>query len=352
MFLRKNKILRHRQRLAQALALLAVASLAGGCRQQSQAPKEVVYMAAPQVNLRDRVATVFNKTGTVMNGERLEVLEHTHNGRFVRVRDPRNEEGWMEGRYTVSSAVFDRFQLLAGQSRGLPTQAHAVTRNETNMHVMPSRESEHLYLLPEGEKLELLKRAVAPRTGIAEPQAQLHQTSLSLIDKPEATAEILEDWWLVRNAHQRYGWVLARMVDIDVPLDVAQYAEGQRIIADFILNTVSDGGKQVPQYLLLLNEPKDGEPQDFNQIRVFTWNLKRHRYETAYREHGLFGVLPVEVGKQDFGKEGRMPVATIQTREKSGNLVQSKYRLDGVMFRRVFAPGEQPTRSIHPRRKP
>src|SRR5215472_6698922 len=140
------------------------------------------------------------------------------------------------------------------------------------------------------------------------------------------------------------------MVDIDVPLDVAQYAEGQRIVADFILNTVSDGGKQVPQYLLLLNEPKDGEPQDFNQIRVFTWNLKRHRYETAYREHDLFGVLPVEVGSEDFGKDGRQPVATIEEKDKTGNVAQIKYRLNGVMIRRVLAPGEAPSRAAH--RKP
>ncbi len=70
------------------------------------------------------------------------------------------------------------------------------------------------------------------------------------------------------------GWVLLRMVDLDIPLDVAQYAEGQRIMGYFVLNTVRTGDKQVPQYLVLLNEPKDGLPWDFNQIRVFTWGRK------------------------------------------------------------------------------
>ena len=78
------------------------------------------------------------------------------------------------------------------------------------------------------------------------------------------------------------------MVDLDVPLDVAQYAEGQRIVAFFVLNEVQDQDKgevkKVPQYLMVLTEPKDGLPFDFNQVRVFTWNVKRHRYETAYRE--------------------------------------------------------------------
>ena len=88
----------------------------------------------------------------------------------------------------------------------------------------------------------------------------------------------------MRDSNQRVGWVLARMIDLDVPLDVAQYAEGQRIVAFFVLNQVQDGDKKVAQYLTVLTEPKDGLPFDFNQIRVFTWNVKRHRYETAYRE--------------------------------------------------------------------
>ena len=35
------------------------------------------------------------------------------------------------------------------------------------------------------------------------------------------------------------------MVDLDVPLDVAQDAEGQRIVAFFVLDEVPDGEKKV-----------------------------------------------------------------------------------------------------------
>ncbi len=34
------------------------------------------------------------------------------------------------------------------------------------------------------------------------------------------------------------------MIDLDVPLDVAQYAEGQRIVAFFVLDQVEDVDKQ------------------------------------------------------------------------------------------------------------
>ena len=85
----------------------------------------------------------------------------------------------------------------------------------------------------------------------------------------------MEDWWLIRDPDRRVGWVLARMVDLDVPLEIAQYAEGQRTVAFFVLNQVTDGDKKVPQYLVVLTEPKDGLPFDYNQVRVFTWNVKR-----------------------------------------------------------------------------
>jgi hypothetical protein len=162
---------------------------------------------------------------------------------------------------------------------------------------------------------------------------------------------VIEDWWLVRSSQKHYGWVLARMVDVDVPVDVAQYAEGQRIIADFVLNQVDDNGKLVPEYLLLLNEAKDGSPVDFNQLRVFTWNKRAHHYETAYRERELNGVLPAVVGLENFGADGTLPVFTIRVRDDSGGISERKYRLKGVLVKRVLAPGEEAAKPSRRKRR-
>jgi hypothetical protein len=163
---------------------------------------------------------------------------------------------------------------------------------------------------------------------------------------------VIEDWWLVRDSHARVGWVLARMVDLDLPLEVAQYAEGQRVVAYFVLDQVQDRDKKVAQYLTVLTEPKDGLPFDFNQIRVFTWNVKVHRYETAYRER-MKGRLPVIVAQEDFDKEGRLPVFTVRVQDESGNVSERKYKLKTPMVRRVYAPGEEPARNVakKPQRK-
>ncbi len=166
---------------------------------------------------------------------------------------------------------------------------------------------------------------------------------------------MLEDWWLVRDSEGRVGWVLARMVDVDAPLDIAQYAEGQRFVAFFALDEVADTDKgvtrQVPQYLCLLTDPHDGLPYDYDQVRVFTWNARKHRYETAYREHGLDGVLPVTVTQENFDKEGTLPVFILRVRDDAGNLSERKYKLNTPIVRRVLAPGEVASRPVRKRRR-
>jgi hypothetical protein len=72
--------------------------------------------------------------------------------------------------------------------------------------------------------------------------------------------------------------------------------------------------------------------------------VKRHRYETAYRERNLNGVLPVTVTHEDFGKEGDLPVFILRVKDDSGNVVERKYKLNTPMVRRVLAPGEVPAK--------
>jgi SH3-like domain-containing protein len=305
---------------------------------------EVAYVSGVQVTLRDHVAAVYEKAGVVKNGERVDVLDRDR--RFVKVRTADGTTGWMEQRYLVSQEVFDQIQKLTADNQNDPVQARGATRNDTNLHVEPGRDTEHLYQISSGEKLSLLKRDTAEKAGAVAPPSRSAKPGSNPQNKDKKLPiAIIEDWWLVRDSHNRVGWVLARMIDLDVPLEVAQYAEGQRIVAFFVLNQVQDRDKKVAQYLTVLTEPKDGLPFDFNQIRVFTWNVKRHRYETAYRER-MEGVLPVTVSQETFEKEGLLPAFVIRVRDDSGNVTERKYKLNTPIVRRVLAPGEQPVRTV------
>ncbi|HZD96158.1 MAG TPA: hypothetical protein VE133_17995, partial [Candidatus Sulfotelmatobacter sp.] len=154
---------------------------------------------------------------------------------------------------------------------------------------------------------------------------------------------IREDWWLVRDTQKRVGWVLGRALYLDVPGEVAQYSEGQRIVAAFPLDEVSDGDKKVSEYLVLFTENKDGMPFDFNQARVFTWNVKKHRYETAYRERDLEGVLPVTLGRQNFDKEADLRTFTLRVKDHA-TVRERVYKFNPPIVRRVLAAGEEPAK--------
>ncbi len=382
----------HLNRFLLAATLLLLA-LSPACKRHGLEHHEYMYVSAPETSLRDRVATMYNKMGTVQNGERVEVLEKQR--RFVRVRTSKGQEGWIEERSLVPQEIYDGFQKLAQDDVKTPAQGHGTTRAELNMHLTPSRDGEHLYQLKDGEKIEVLKRATAeknppkapkpakpvaasankpsapptkdaagqsatvtppeekkptppapkptpaalsPKSGTAKKKGR-HAVEVPVPGEPPKP--VMEDWYLVRTSSGRVGWVLLRMVDLDIPLDIAQYAEGQRITGYFVLNQVDEDGKPIPQYLVLLNEPKDGLVWDYNQIRVFSRNRAKHRYETAYRERDLEGYLPVTVGHRDFGKEGDLPIFTIRKKTEDGQTVDVTYKMNGPIVRRVLSPEEE-----------
>jgi len=333
-----------RVRWGIACVMMASILTLTGCGRGRHRVLEVAYVSAPQAALRDQVAQIYNRVGNVKNGERVEIIDREK--RFAKVRTSTGVEGWIEQRFLVDQKTFDGLQRLTQENQNDPVQAPGVLRNETNLHIIPGRETEHLYQLASGAKVSILKRATADKQAPAAPSPKIVASKAS----KAPAGPILEDWWLVRDDQGRVGWVLARMVDVDVPLDIAQYAEGQRFVAFFALNEVPDADKKVPEYLCLLTDPHDGLPFDYDQVRVFTWNVRKHRYETAYREHGLNGVLPVTISKESFDKEGTLPVFVLRVKDDAGNISERKYKLNTPIVRRVLAPGELASRPSKKRR--
>ena len=63
-------------------------------------------------------------------------------------------------------------------------------------------------------------------------------------DEPGTPPTPTDDWSLVRTADGQTGWTLTRRLNMAIPDEVAQYAEGRRIVSYFSLGTVRDGDQK------------------------------------------------------------------------------------------------------------
>ena len=306
-----------------------------GCKRFQHEDHDSVYVAARQMYLHDRVAAVSERVAMVTNGQKLEVLEHSR--RFIKVKTEKNEIGWIEERAVIDSKTYDGFAKLAQDHKQDSKATTATLRDDLYMHLIPGRESDHLYLLPGNTKVELLARASAPKSGPgagkpapvakptppAKPAAQA-ATATGKAKAAELPAEQheppppppMEDWWLARDSQGHVGWLLSSRLDVDIPDEVAQYGENQRFIGSWVLTKVNDPDSsvpdhQVPVYLTMMAPNKSGMPFDFDQVRVFTWSLRHHRYETGFRLHPIQGFLPVHVATEQTPK-GPVPTFSFQ----------------------------------------
>ena len=373
--------------------MVLIAGGSGCSRLRPKPPAQYVYVTAKQTFLRDRVAAVSNRTATVENGDRLEVLDHGR--RFVKVQTAKGEQGWIDEKVVATQDVYDEFEKLKQDHKADPVVASAVVRDEVYMHAKPGRDTERFFRLAEGEKLKLLARAtlakpLPPGTRVAKaapPAATATPANGGVAkgakgvaaagasqEEPVPVPPAMEDWWLVRDSKGDTGWLYSRMMDVDAPDAITRYSEGQRIVGSYVLTTVNDpeagqDDKNIPIYVTVLSPYKAGLTYDFDQVRVFTWNVKKHRYETGYRDRNIEGYLPVEV-KMATDPYGKSPTATTPAPTFSyrvladdagpvipdpvtgaivpGKTVLKTYRLESNLVRRVLPPGTTAPGEAHP----
>jgi hypothetical protein len=384
---------------------LGCAAMLAGCHRPNASKAEVVYVAAKQAWLRDRIAPVSSKVEQVNNGEELTVLGRER--RFVSVRAPSGKTGWLEDHAVIDRPTYDAFQALSRDHAKDAVVATGVLRDEIFVHLSPGRDTERLFLLPEGDKLQLLQRASvekltaeqafrAQQQRAADSRAESAAARLQeLIAKgkgptprgpievgkppapptapdaafvpapkavdPNAPPQQFEDWWLVRDSRGQVGWLLARRLDVDVPDEVVRYAEGQKIVGAYLLAKIPDDAApfpdhQAPEYVMVLNPFLDGLPYDYSRVRVLVWNDRKHRYEGGLRMNDLVGYLPVTVGHEVLDPKGpAVPTFTLNVGTagvvpvldaKTGRLVpvpttSIKYRLDGETVKRIALPGDR-----------
>jgi SH3-like domain-containing protein len=368
-------------RLIAGAALCGLIAACGCSRLRPHSQQEYVYVTTRQSILRDRIAAVSNRTGEVTNGEKLQVLERDR--RFVKVKAPDGSIGWLEARLTADQALADQFDVLRKDHLHDPVVASATVDNDVYMHISPGLDTDRFFRLSEGDSLSLLQRAIMPKP-VAAGAAVADAAKLKPGELPPPPP--MQDWWLVRGPHGETGWVYSGLIDVNVPAAIAGYAEGQRIVGAYVLATVDDPdyaaqnnlpAAAIPEYLTVVNPPKAGLPYDFDQVRVFIWNLKKHRYETSFRERNMEGFLPVKLfkSKDPYGKtpDAAIPMPTFSYtvlaagaptptpdppagrtpgQLRPARTITKTYRLEGNICRRLLPPNTSAPEEAHPAPEP
>jgi len=127
---------------------------------------ETAYVSGVQAILRDHVAAVYEKTGVVKNGDRVEVLEHDRH--FVKVRTATGAIGWVEQRNLVSQQIYDRIQKLTADNQKDPCRRRA--RPATTPTCTSNRDA-----TPNISIRFPRREAVAVKAGTAEKPGALHR---------------------------------------------------------------------------------------------------------------------------------------------------------------------------------
>jgi len=344
------------------------------------------------LKLRAEISPASPTIATSPHGEKLEILQVRR--RFVRVRTPSGQVGWTDSRSLLSNKQMEGLAELAENSRKLPSQGEATVFDALNMHVEPMRASTSFYQLVEGMRVTVLAHRASPRAQPgstppanpldlkkperrvrkkkepeypppprpAAPRLPANWIALSKTHlppppppPPEDPAEALrkkkgrakqrppgppmEDWSLVRTKDGKAGWVLSRMLIMAIPDEVAQYAEGARITSYFLLGTVNDEGV-TKHHWLWTTVRSDGAPYDYDSFRVFTYVVRRHRYETAYIERNIEGFYPTDA------KPGTVPRFSLILRNlEDGKLYKKTWIMEGYLTRKIadepYVPGKK-----------
>jgi len=301
--------------------------------------QEVAYVLARKLDVVDTTAEIRLTVATLRAGDRVGVLEHTTH--WIKIRLPNGKTGWVENKDMLDQETYQRAQRLLKELSSLSPQSAGHVTELVNLRLEPARDGPVLGQLDVNQKVDIFGRRL-----VARPAASDQPNPPS----PSAGKAVREAWYLVRSSSSA-GWVVGRVVELDVPPGILPYAQGFNMVGWLVVTTVDDGGRQMPEYLAV---DRLGSPDvDFNHLRVFTWWKKRQQYVTAYVESGLNGFFPLRVSRSG------VPIFRLRLVEEDGRKVQKVYGMYDTIVRPIgmvagwesdAMPERQPSKSRRVRR--
>jgi len=335
-----------KRKLLVAVPLLCLVALTAWFFRPKHEYLGEAYVSERSTTLWSSVAQVREPIDTLHYGDRVDVMSRRNDS--VKIRTLTGEVGWIDARLLLEPALWQRSVKLLNAAKGMPVQARGRTKVQTNLRVEPGRTQPRLYQFGRGVPVEVVARSVSDWVHVSDER-----------ENSEAQEAKKEDWFLVRGLATRppgeasargsetntttqpgdqtvpiAGWVVARFVELDLPDPVREgmASANVRAIAWFELNRVPTPSGVQPQYLVAGTRNAEGQLCDFTVLRVYTWNQKRTRYETAFIENNLCGQMPIRLGK------GPKDEPEFRFRQMDGAKEERVYRLTQTVVRRVRDP--------------
>ena len=229
---------------------------------------EAAYVLPDSLQVWDTPAEIRRQIANLKSGEQVYALGTFRQWTHVRMLD--GHDGWVHEDGLMTAATHAEDESLLNGMTDVPVQATAHAADLANIHIEPSRKAAVVAQVKSNQGLAVFGRRMVER-----PQEN------STPDAPAIASKTTEAWYLVQTG-SRAGWMLGKLVQLDIPKSISAYAQGVNLVAWMVVDTVDDNGHQVPQYLLA--DRVGTETYDFSHIRVLTWWKKKQTYAVAYRE--------------------------------------------------------------------
>jgi uncharacterized protein YgiM (DUF1202 family) len=285
--------------------VLAFSIVLAGCGPKKEPAKEQATVIAKHASVRMKNSATSRTLATLEPDTKIDILEKQ--GNWYRIRSG-DTQGWMEETTLMTDTMGTQLQSMVAEAKKQEAQNTALLRDDANLRLEPGRNTRIMRRLAAETKVEILERKTLPGPRPPAPDV----------------------WIKVRVSPTEVGWLLGSVLDYEAPAGIGGFMEGSNYSAIKPLNTVEDS-EQGPIIWYVVGERRPGAPPEvaFDGIRVFTWNLKKHRYETAYRIKGLRGAYPLVVGK-----DGANPTFKFSEMTDDGTLKPvRKFVMNGVIVK-------------------
>jgi uncharacterized protein YgiM (DUF1202 family) len=283
-----------------------------GCGPKKEPAKERATVIAKNASVRMKNSATSRTLTTLEPDSKVDIMEKQGNWYRIRIGDT---QGWMEETTLLTDSMSAKLRTMVSTAASQEAQNTALLREDSNLRLDPGRSTVVIRRLAAETKVEVLERKTLPRPGAPPPAVDV--------------------WIKIRISPTEVGWILGSLLDYESPPEIGGYMEGSTYAVIKPLTTVQDPDVG-PITWYVVGERRPGAPPDvaFDGIRVFTWNMKKHRYETAFRAKGLHGAYPLAVTH-----EGGNPVFQFYEMSEDGSDKRlRKFVMNGVIVRESKNP--------------